>query len=101
MTDQEIKLTPASVPVRNEDAIVCEVENELVVYAPDANVGISLNSSAKTIWGLCENGRTLGQIADEIAATLGVAEPAAKTELAQDVASAVEDLLRKGLAKLA
>lgn len=94
-------ISAASVPARNDEAITCEVDNELVVYTPESHQGISLNASARSIWECCDGARSVEQIAREISKKLGVPEDEAVPELTEDVIHAVENLQKNGLVKIA
>jgi hypothetical protein len=79
----------SSVPVRREGASAVELDDNLAVYDDVGQLMILLNSSAGTVWNLCDGSTTVG----EMIRALGEAYP--------DEASVIGDDVRQTLRKLA
>lgn len=69
---------------------------ESLLYAPERGVAHALNGSAAAIWELCDGGRTVREITEELARC--VARDA--SELAPDVILGVARLVELGLVQL-
>ena len=63
----------------------CSLPDETVLYSPECEMVISLNSSAKAIWELCDGSRTIVEISQELGKRLGYSG----TELLSDVITAI------------
>ena len=78
----------ASKPRRREGIEVHGVQDELVLYVPGREVGVSLNRSARAIWELCDGQRTLAEISQELGQEVGCPGD----DLLADVEAAVKQL---------
>ncbi len=68
-------------------------ESELMLFAEVRQVVHTMNVSAWAVWELCDGARTVGEIAEELGATVSVPADA----LLPDVLTAVERLGALGL----
>ncbi len=59
-------------PVRRDDLLVREVENENIIYDHTNNAVHSLNITAKFIWDCCDGSRNLSEIAKEVTAKFNI-----------------------------
>lgn len=78
-----------SVPIRREGASAVELDDNLAVYDDVGQLMILLNSSARTVWNLCDGSTTV----DEMVSTL--------SELYPEEAEVIGDDVRQTLRKLA
>ena len=78
-----------SVPVRREGASAVELDDNIAVYDDVGQLLILLNSSAGSVWSLCDGSTTVG----DMVRALGETYP--------DDASVIGDDVRKTLRKLA
>jgi len=69
------------------------VADELLLYDPEQERAVSLNSSATMIWSLCDGTRTTDDIAGSLASGLGVTPE----DLLEDVRTAIWDMFLNGL----
>jgi hypothetical protein len=83
-------------PSRSDDLKIYNLWDELVIYAPDQEKAVSLNSTAKAIWDLCDGRQTLA----EIAQTLGSQFSASGVDLLADIQATIGQLHELGLVKL-
>jgi hypothetical protein len=86
----------ASKPRRREGIEAHSVWDELVLYVPGRELGVSLNRSARAIWELCDGRRTLAEISQELARDLGCPDD----ELLADVGAAVRQFSELGLVEM-
>ena len=86
----------ASRPRRQEGIEAHGVQDELVLYVPGREVGVSLNRSARAIWELCDGRRTLAEISQELDQEVGCPGD----ELLADVGAAVRQLSELGLVEM-
>ena len=79
-------------PIRQSDVSAFPLDDELVLYEPEAGSTFVLNPTASFIWSLCDGDRTLEEVAEELADRYGVSEQQALS----DVAALLESLERAG-----
>jgi Coenzyme PQQ synthesis protein D (PqqD) len=84
-------------PCRASGLVECDVRDELLVYAPEREIVVSLNPSGRAIWELCRGERTVAEIAEALADRLSVPAEA----LLPDVLDAVRRLQSLGVLRLA
>jgi hypothetical protein len=86
-------MTQEIFPTRKTSVVAREVENECILYDPDAKMVYVLNATARDIWNLCDGNHDLEQIAlkifEEYDIEMGV--------LQKDIPMIVSDLNRIGL----
>jgi hypothetical protein len=80
-------------PNRAADVRVYPLGDEALVYVPATAVAYALNRSALAIFELCDGQRTVGDIGQEFAETLGCTPDA----LLPDVGRGVSELRQAGL----
>jgi hypothetical protein len=77
-----------TVGVRRDQAImVREIDGQLVVLDTEANKLHQLNVTAGFIWRLCETGASIDTIAARLAESFDVAEPTARQDVLQTLAT--------------
>lgn len=74
--------------------------DEMLVYCPELELGVSLNSSALAIWKLCDGQHTLVQISRELGCQLEISEPKLLEELLEDIESTVAQFNELGIVKI-
>lgn len=84
---------PAACPRGIEGLIECELEDELLVYAPQRNAVFALNPSSRKVWERCRGRETPEEIAASLARQLGVPDGA----LVEDVSLAIAQFHALGL----
>jgi hypothetical protein len=84
---------PTSVPVRREGASGVELDDNLAVYDDVGQLMILLNSSAGTVWNLCDGSTTVG----EMIQVLGEAYPDQVSVIGDDVRETLRKLAEIGL----
>jgi Coenzyme PQQ synthesis protein D (PqqD) len=87
---------PSSRPLRVEFVVSYNVNDEMVLYAPEHGQAVSLNRSAGAIWDLCDGSNTLLEISTLLADWSGCPSSA----ILADVQHAVANLVSNGLVKL-
>lgn len=80
-------------PRRTQTLATVELDDNVAVYDEVGQLLILLNSSAATVWGLCDGATTL----EEITHTLAEQHPAEASLIATDVRETVGKLLDLGL----
>ena len=79
---------------RQASEVVCsEVLDELVAYVPATSQAVSLNTSARAIWELCDGTRTVDDICSELSEPTGMPPEA----LRADVQAAIDQMRDLGL----
>jgi hypothetical protein len=86
----------ASKPRRREGIEAHSVLDELVLYVPGQELGVSLNPSARAVWELCDGQRTLAEISQELGQDVGCPGD----DLLADVEAAVRQLSELGLVEM-
>lgn len=86
-------LESGSVPVRHAAASAVELDENLAVYDDEGQLLILLNSSAGSVWQLCDGSTTL----DEIVQTLGEVYPDDAAIIGEDVRATLRKLAEMGL----
>jgi hypothetical protein len=81
------------VPVRREGASAVELDENVAVYDDVGQLLILLNSSAGSVWRLCDGSTTV----DEIVQALGEAYPDEKAVIGDDVRETLRKLADMGL----
>lgn len=74
--------------------------DEMLLYCPELEVGVSLNSSAVAIWKLCDGQHTLVEISRELGCQLGISEPELLEELLEDIEATVAQFNELGILKI-
>jgi hypothetical protein len=82
-----------SVPVRREGATAVELDDNVAVYDDVGQLLILLNSSAGSVWKLCDGSTTV----DEIVEALGEVYPEEASVIADDVRETLRKLAEMGL----
>jgi hypothetical protein len=82
-----------SVPVRREGASAVDLDENLALYDDVGQLLILLNSSAGSVWKLCDGATTV----DAIVATLGETYPDAAGVIGEDVRETLRRLAEMGL----
>jgi hypothetical protein len=82
-----------SVPVRREGATAVELDDNVAVYDDVGQLLILLNSSAGSVWKLCDGSTTV----DEIVEALGEVYPDEASVIADDVRETLRKLAEMGL----
>ncbi len=77
-----------------------EVMDEMVLYLPEREKMLSLNSSARAIWELCNGAYTVAQISRILADDLEAANAPAPLDLMADVKTAVSQFHTLGFVTL-
>lgn len=95
--DNQETLPASFVPARVDQVIDCEVDSDLILYTPEQHQGVSLNSSARQVWELCDGKRTLGQISQALGEKLGCPDAECVAELLADVEQTVAHFRKIGL----
>ncbi len=80
-------------PHQSPDIVCSEVLDELVAYAPASSQAVSLNTSARAIFELCNGTRTVDDICNELSGPAGMPPEA----LRADVQAAIEQMRDLGL----
>lgn len=88
------ELDPATVVRRAAHVLGEPVGDVVVILDPDADVYVRLNRTGARLWRALEEPRTVGALADDLAAAYGL-EPA---RALADTRSYVGDLVARGLA---
>lgn len=83
----------ASVPVRREGASAVELDDNLAVYDDVGQLLILLNSSAGSVWQLCDGSTTVA----EMVQVLSEAYPSDASVIADDVRGTLRKLVEIGL----
>lgn len=83
----------ASVPVRREGASAVELDDNLAVYDDVGQLLILLNSSAGSVWQLCDGSTTVAQMVQ----VLSEAYPDDASVIADDVRGTLRKLAEIGL----
>ncbi|NEQ66800.1 MAG: PqqD family peptide modification chaperone [Symploca sp. SIO2D2] len=86
-----------TVPCRLSSIEEHDLGDEMLLYSLDKEIGISLNSSAKAIWELCNGKRTVDEISEELSLSLDLSS----ADLLPEVKAAITQLSKFGLLKLA
>lgn len=76
-----------TLPYRVNGITDCRLSDEAVLYSPECEKALSLNSSAKAIWELCDGSRTIVEISQELGKRFGCSG----TELLSDVITAISE----------
>jgi hypothetical protein len=82
-----------SVPVRRDGASAVELDENLALYDDVGQLLILLNSSAGSVWALCDGSTTV----DEMVRSLGEAYPDAAAVIGDDVRETLRKLAEMGL----
>jgi hypothetical protein len=82
-----------SVPVRREGATAVELDQNVAVYDDVGQLLILLNSSAGSVWKLCDGETTVGEIVE----VLGEAYPDHAPIIGDDVRETLRKLADMGL----
>lgn len=90
-------LTNGSILVADPGIVWREVAGEVVLLGPNQDVIMGLNGSGGETWKLLDGARSLGEIAEAIAAKFG----AKVDRVSEDVVAFANVLVDRGLAKLA
>ena len=85
-----------TLPYRMEGITDCSLSDETVLHSPECNKALSLNSSAKAIWELCDGSRTIVEISLELGKRFGCSG----TELLSDVITAICELQKLSFLEL-
>lgn len=83
----------AARPVRREGASAVGLDDNLALYDDVGQLLILLNSSAATVWELCDGTRTL----DQVIGALTEAHPVEARVIVEDVRQTVRKLAELGL----
>ncbi len=83
-------------PQKKAGVLAQSVLEEMVLYDDESEMGFSLNASARSIWDLCDGGRSLKAICEEIGNTLNIET----SLLHEDVKKTVGELIALGLLHL-
>jgi hypothetical protein len=83
----------ATKPSHSADIVCSEVLDELVAYSPASSQAVSLNTSARAIFELCNGTRTVDDICNELSDPAGMPPEA----LRADVQAAIEQMRDLGL----
>ena len=76
MTANQSEMSSAFRPKRREHLEVIPLYEDVVVFDPTTQSGISLNKSARQIWDLADGSRTVSDIVSEIGRELSISENA-------------------------
>ncbi len=76
-----------TLPCRLNGITDCSLSDEAVLHSPESEKALSLNSSAKAIWELCDGSRTIVEISQELGKRFGCPG----TELLSDVITAISE----------
>lgn len=93
---QSLGFYARTVPKQVSGVEIHELGDEIFLYAPELEIGVSLNSSAKTIWDLCDGQRPIMEIIQFLAESLEVSPDL----LSQDVVVSMTRLSQLGLVEL-
>lgn len=80
-------------PVRRPDIEAHAVDDELVLYDPLSDHAHALNSTARTVWDLCDGSHDVGDIARILIERF----PEASASIPGDVARVLLDLMNRHL----
>jgi hypothetical protein len=84
---------PGFVPVRAASAYTVELDGEAIVLDEAQNRLHLLNASATVVWTCCDGHGTIAEIADDVAATVGLAA----TQVTHELVALARDLGAEGL----
>lgn len=76
-----------TLPCRLKGITDCSLSDEAVLHSSEGEKALSLNSSAKAIWELCDGSRTIVEISQELGKRFGCPG----TELLSDVITAIRE----------
>ncbi len=85
-----------TLPCRLNGITDCSLSDEAVLHSPESEKALSLNSSAKAIWELCDGSRTIVEISQE----LGKRFDCPGTELLSDVITAINEFQKLSFLEL-
>lgn len=85
-------MAPDQKPSRAPGYLVSPLDDELLLYRPDATQAMYVNATASVIWGLCDGSHTVA----EITALLREAYPAAASSIPADVEATLAEFSRHG-----
>ena len=85
-----------AIPVQVDGTRQLEIDDTLLVCAPDCADAVSLNSSAREVWELCDGQRTV----EEVSVELGHRYDCPPEAFLQDVSKAVDQLVSLQLVHL-
>lgn len=74
----------------------CSLSDEAVLYSSECGKALSLNSSAKAVWELCDGSRTIVEISQELGKRFGCSG----TELLSDVITAISEFQKLSFLEL-
>lgn len=81
-------------PLRRNEILFREIEDETILYDPEAGLIHVLNTTAGLVWNLCDGVHTPKQIEAHLREAYDVAEG---TDLQSDVAKTLQALAELGL----
>jgi hypothetical protein len=85
-----------TIPYRVNGITDCSLSDEAVLHSPESERALSLNSSAKAIWGLCDGSRTIVEISQELGKRFGCPG----TDLLSDVITAISEFKKYSFLEL-
>jgi hypothetical protein len=80
-------------PVRNPSVVAREIENECILYAPEAKMVYVVNATARDVWNLCDGKHDLEKIVSKVYEEYDVE----MNVLERDVRKIISDLEKVGL----
>lgn len=83
-------------PRRSDDVLLADLDDEILIYHPEWMTAFALNSTAFSIWQLCDGERTIAQIVE----LLQEAYPAQAATLPAEVETSVRTLSTHGVVEL-
>ncbi len=73
-----------------------EIDGELLLYSPELNRSIHMNSAASLIWRLCDGKVTVAELIELLASAF----PESKDSIEQDVSDTIDLLVQHGAVQL-
>ena len=92
MTNAMYNKTPDTVPGFELE----EIDGELLLYSPELNRSIHMNSTASIIWRLCDGRMTIAELIE----LLTSAFPESENAIKQDVTDTIDLLVQHNAVKL-
>ncbi len=73
-----------------------EIDGELLLYSPELNRSIHMNSTASIIWRLCDGRMTVAELIELLASAF----PESEDAIEQDVSDTIDLLVQHGAVQL-